>query len=223
VDGKHYYGYFLKIFHLLPNYSTIYQEIRDKNANLDEQVKIYTPKYLSFVSSSPFFISFKYILEEIYNQSAINETKGYRIEHILNILLYRMYLPKYETTHLSWALNDKVYTFSRNYFKSEISFRLLFSYISLDKVVLLFIAFMMNSIIVFFHSNIDILAPILYLFMQLLHPFTANYSIINNLNPKLIELLGCPSANIVVGIYKNDFADLREVISLIRASVRKNF
>ena len=108
-----------------------------------------------------------------------------------------MYLPKYETTQLSWSLNDKIYPF---YFKSETSFRFLFSYILLDIEVLLFVAFLMNSIIVFFHSNFEILEPILYFFMQLLYPFIANYSIINNLNSKLIELLGCPSALILVGI-----------------------
>lgn len=64
-----------------------------------------------------------------------------------------MYLPKYETTQLSWSLNDKIFNFSKNNFKSEMSFKMLFSYISIEKVVLLYIAFLMGSIIIFFHSK----------------------------------------------------------------------
>ena len=150
MDGRHYYGFFLKIFELLDTTHSLYHDIR-QSAN--HEIKIYVPKYLSVVSTNPFFISFKCILEEIYQQSILNDSKGFKIENIISTLIFRMYLPKYETTQLSWALNDKVYSFSQNFFKSEISFRLLFSYISLDKVVLIFVAFLMNSIIVFFHSK----------------------------------------------------------------------
>jgi hypothetical protein len=149
ADGNHYYGFFLKIFCEVENNHNIYNEFRD----LSNPILLYYPKYLCFVSSQPFFVSFKHILEEIYIQSTLNGVKCHKVENILNFLLYRMYLPKYETTQLSWSLNDKIFNFSRNKFKAEVSYKLLFSYISIEKVVLLYIAFLMGSIIIFFHSK----------------------------------------------------------------------
>jgi hypothetical protein len=83
----------------------------------------------------------------------VNNVKCFKVENILSILLFRMYLPKYQTTQLSFALNDKVYTFSKAAFRSEMSFRLLFSHISIENVVMLMIAYMMSSKIVFIHSK----------------------------------------------------------------------
>ena len=77
-----------------------------------------------------FFISFKNLLEEIFYQSTVNNEKCYKVENILNFLLFRMNLPTFETTQLSWTLNDKVYSFTKNVLKSEISYKLLFKYIN---------------------------------------------------------------------------------------------
>jgi hypothetical protein len=51
--------------------------------------------------------------------------------------------------------------------------------------------------------------------MTLLYPFPSNYSIVNNLNPNLTDILECPSMNIIIGIYKKDFNDLAEVYGKI--------
>lgn len=208
VDGRYYYGFFLKIFLELPREHPIYQETKELT---QVDLNIYSPKYLCFVSLHPFFISFKFLLEEIYKQSTINNSRCFKVENILNTLLYRMYLPKYQTTQLSFALNDKVYTFSKTPFRSEISFRLLFTYISIENIVMLMIAFMMNSIIVFIHSNIQILAPILHSFMQLMFPIPLSHSLINNLTPNFVDYLGCFSG-LIAGVYRNDFVDLTDVI-----------
>jgi hypothetical protein len=154
VDGKHYYGFFLKVYEELDQDHPIHQELKENNnANSQIKVSIFSPKYLTFISYNPYFISFNHILYEIYIQSTLNDTKCYKVENIISTLLYRMYLPKYETTQLSWTLNDKIYTFSRNRLENEISFKLLFSYISIDKVVLLYVAFLLNSIVIFFHTK----------------------------------------------------------------------
>ena len=145
--GVHYYGYFLKVFHELERDHPIYLELNDP------EIKVYSPKYLSFISTNPFFITFKNLLEEIYIQSSVNNEKCYKVENMLNYILYRINLPKNDTTQLSWTLNDKVYSLTRNALKSEISFKLLFSYISIDKIVFLYFAFMVASKIIFFHSE----------------------------------------------------------------------
>jgi hypothetical protein len=150
VDGKYYYGFFLRIYEMIDLTHPIYQSIKEIS---NTEIKLFSPKYLSFISMNPFFVSFKNLLEEIYIQSTINDTKCFKFENILSVLLYRIYLPKYETTQLSFALNDKLYNFSRTPFQSEISIKLLFCYLTIEKIVLLFVAFLMNSIIVFFHSK----------------------------------------------------------------------
>jgi hypothetical protein len=131
----------------------IYDSIKELPHGQDS-LNIYVPKVLCFFSQNPFFVSFRYILDEIYTQSVVNDAKCFKVENMLSTLLYRMYLPKYETTQIQFALGDKMYRFSRDKcFNTEISLKLLFSYLTVERVVFLMIAFLMNSIIVFFHSE----------------------------------------------------------------------
>jgi hypothetical protein len=149
-DSRYYYGFFFKTYELLDINHPIYDKLKE----LPQQIyQIYIPKYLSLISLNPYFISFKYLLEEIYTQSQINDNKCYKIENILGTLLYRLYLPKYESTQLQFALGDKMYMFTNNMRNSEFSLKLLFSYLNVERVVSLILAFIMNSIIVFFHSE----------------------------------------------------------------------
>jgi hypothetical protein len=70
-------------------------------------------------------------------------------------------------------------------------------------------------------SSIEIVAPIIHIFMQLIFPFSAEFSIMNNLNPTLKEYLTIPSSNILIGLHTNEF-DMNEVITIIRESVISN-
>jgi hypothetical protein len=128
----------------------IYHQLKKISNN---GIEVYASKYIGFVSINPFFVSFKKLLEEIHYQSTINDQKCFKYENILNILLYRIYLPKNPLTQVQFALNDKIYNFVNNKFHSEISLKLLFTFLSPEKVVLLIIAFMMNSVVIFFHSK----------------------------------------------------------------------
>lgn len=117
------------------------------------EIQIFASKYIGLVSTNPFFVSYKNLLEEIYYQSTVNDQKCFKYENILSTILYRIYLPKNPFTQVQFALNDKIYNFVNNKFHSEISLRLLFTFLSPEKVVLLIIAFMMNSGVIFFHSK----------------------------------------------------------------------
>lgn len=117
------------------------------------ELNVYAAKYIGLLSMKPFFVSFKNLLEEIYIQSSLNERKCFKYENILSILLYRIYLPKNPFTQVQFALNDKVYNFINNNFYSEFSLKLLFTFLSPEKIVLLLVAFMMNSVVIFFHSK----------------------------------------------------------------------
>jgi len=128
----------------------IYNHLKKISNN---EIEIYSSKYIGFVSINPFFVSFKKLLEEIYFQSSVNDQKCFKYENILNTILYRIYLPKNPFTQVQFALNDKIYNFVNNKFYSEISLKLLFTFLSPEKVVLLIIAFMMNSVVIFFHSK----------------------------------------------------------------------
>ena len=66
-NGDHYFGFFLKKYYPV---------------NIKDNIEIYLSKYISFFSTKPFFISFKNLLTEIYNQSTINGIKCYKIENI---------------------------------------------------------------------------------------------------------------------------------------------
>ena len=148
-DSKYYYGFFYKTYELLDDSHPIYSRLKDFSLSL----KVYVPKYLCFLSMNPFFISFKFLLEEIYIQSCINNNKCYKVENIIGNLLYRTYLPKYETTQVQFAFGERMYSFTNKNISSEVSLNLLFSYLNVERIVLLILGFLMNSIIVIFHSE----------------------------------------------------------------------
>lgn len=206
VHGGYYYGHFLKV------YEEEYVPILNSTAMI--------PKYLIFISTNPFFNSFKSLLEELYINSITNYNFNFKTEHLLSNLLYKCLLPKYPTTQLSFSLLNNNYNFTNNTYHSEVSLRLLFTYLSPDRVALLFLALLMNSKIIFFHSQIEVFCPILVSFMQLLHPLSLGYNIINNLSPLLVDILETPSSNLIVGINKKDFikSDLEDIYLKIHSN-----
>lgn len=115
--------------------------------------KIFGPKYLCFVSWNPFFFSFKSILEEIYSLSNENSNELIKVENILNFILFRIILPKYEDTQLSFTLNYKIYRFNTNMLYSELSLKILFQIISIENIVKIVFAYLMHSWIIFIHSK----------------------------------------------------------------------
>ena len=58
--------------------------------------------------------------------------------------------------------------------------------------------------------------------MTLLYPLPVNYSIANNLNPKLIDILECPTDMVLIGIYKRDFSDLAQAYEKIKNVINCN-
>ena len=123
-NGTYYYGHFLRMFFKIDFQNKIYEQYPELLIN---KIPLYSSKYICFISLNPFFISFKNLLVEIYNQSLTNNAKCFKVESILNTILFRMTLPKYEATQLLFCLGENVYTFSKTPFKNEISFRRLFS------------------------------------------------------------------------------------------------
>jgi len=195
--GEHYFGFFLKKYFPI---------------NIKDNIEIYLSKYISFFSTKPFFISFKNLLTEIYNQSTINGIKCYKIENILNLLLNNILLPKYETTQLLFCINENIYNFNNSKFFHEISFNILFSSISIRNIVMIIISILMNSVIVLFHSNKETIGPIIYSLFELIFPFHSTYSIVCNLNPNNLEYLGSFSGAIF-GIYSKNFNDLNQILN----------
>ena len=51
-----------------------------------------------------------------------------------------------------------------------------------------------------------------------MQPLTSAYLIINNLNPVLEDFIGCPSALMIIGIYKKDFPNLKDIYDKIALS-----
>ena len=136
--------------HLFTKYSLkvyirFYREFKGK--------KIFGPKYLCFVSWNHFFISFKSILEEIYSLSNENTNELIKVENILNFILFRVLLPKYEDTQISFTLNNKIYRFNSNILYSEMSLKILFTMISVENIVKIVFAYLMHSWIIFLHSK----------------------------------------------------------------------
>ncbi len=104
------------------------------------------------LSKHPFFISFKSILEEIYFHS-FNSTSDIKIESILNYLLFRVSLPKYDDSQISFVINSKQFQFNNNITYSEVSLKLLFSLVSIENIVKLFFGVITNSTIILVHSK----------------------------------------------------------------------
>ena len=197
--GYHYYGFFLKKY--FP------KNIKNNNS----EITIYLSKYLSFFSQNPCFFSFKKLLNEIYIQSTLNNTKQYKIEEIINTLLFYLYLPKYNSIQLLFCLNENIYTFMNSHFNNEISFKLLFSYISPKNLVMIIISILMHSIIVIYHNNMELISPIIYSLFELIFPFSNNYSVVSNLND--LALLQSFSGAIF-GIYSKNFKNINDILEV---------
>ena len=180
--------------------------------NTFSSLNLFSPKYLCFLSRNPFFFSFRSLLEDIYSNSIKNNTKCFKIENILNILLYRLYLPKSPSFQTNFCLGDKVFNFFNDINKSEISYKILFNYLSLDNILLTYFAMMMDSVIVILHNDIETIGMIIYIFKQLFHPLEFTYSVITNLTNEHLELLEC-NHGLMIGVNKNDFNDLGLVIN----------
>lgn len=142
TSGAYYYGHILRV----------YEPESLKNSK-NEIIEVYVPKYLCFISQNYFCLSFKGILEEIYQNSLINDKKCYKTENILNYVLFRMFLPKSLTTHISFPLGLKNYVFVDSRLRTEISIKLLFTVFSIKDLVLIFLSLMMESKIIIRHSG----------------------------------------------------------------------
>lgn len=191
-NGSYYYGHFLRV----------YEEEYCSLLNL----YILIPKYLIFFSENPFFISFKSLLEEIYINSITNHGICFKTEQLLSIVLFKSFLPKYEATQMSFSINSKNYTFTRNILHNEVSLKVLFTFLTVDNIVLLFLSLLMNSKVLIFYSQIEIICPIIQSLITILFPFSLGYNIINSLHPTMIDILESPSSNIIIGINKLDFS-----------------
>lgn len=178
----------------------------------------YIPKYLCFISRNPNFFSFHNLLEDIYNNSTKNNCKCFKVENILNIILFRMYLPKHNNFQLSFCLGEKVYNFFNNKNKSEIAFRTLFSFLSIENAVTVYFAMLLNSIIIFLHSDHDLVGKIMHIFIQLISPFHFSYSVISNLTNDHLELLDANSG-LMIAVNKNEFSDLSQVMEINHKNV----
>jgi len=64
----------------------------------------------------------------------------------------------------------------------------------------------------------EILAPIIEFFMQLIYPFFFVYSIIHNLTRSQIHYLETPGT-IIVGVYKNEFTNLNEILDFVKGVI----
>lgn len=202
--GEFYYGHFLKVYEeeYIPSYETFGL----------------VPKYLIFFSKNPYFCSFKTILEDIYINSVVNYSFNFKIEHLIDNLINKAYLPSNLNTQLSFSLCNKNYKFMNNPFHSEISLRLIFTYLSPDRIVNLYISLLMNSKIIIFYSQNEIFSPIILNLMTLLLPLKLSaYSMINNLNPMYIDLIDSPLSNLIIGINKKEFPknELEEIYQKI--------
>lgn len=143
MNHDYYYAHVLRVYELTKIF------ISD-----DKEVEAYVPKYLCFTSRNYFCISFKHLLEEIYINSTISiDNKCYKIEHILNYIIYRMYLPKSVYTQLSFPLGKKNYLFYNNEFKSELSIKLLFYIFTYNEIIYILISLITEAKIILIHEN----------------------------------------------------------------------
>ena len=182
------YLYFLKIY---------------KQISLNDNKNFYYPNYICFYSSNFFPNNFHNILEEIYNNSIKNNVKCFKTENILNILINRIYLPKYNSIQLNFCL-EQSYNFINSDFSNELDFNLLFEYLSIEHIILLIVCIYLNSTIIFFHNNIYKINLIIEIIKKLFYPFPFLYNIIPNLNINYIEFLNFQK-NSIICIYKPDW------------------
>lgn len=193
-NGSIYYGHFLRIY--------------EEEYNHKAKTLVHCPKYLAFFSRNPFFISFKSLLEEIYINSITNTNFNYKTESLLNILLFKSFIPKYSSTQLSFSLNNKNYNFTNNINHSEISLKLLFTYLTPENIVLLYIAFLMNSMIVILHSQTEIVCPFIHCISCLVYPLNLGYNVINNIRSYFNDYIENPFSNLIIGVNKTEFSDI---------------
>lgn len=115
--------------------------------------EIYVPKYLILITTNHLPVSSKFLLEEIYFNSIVNDARCYKIENIICYLMFRMYLPANYSTQMSFALGKKNYLFTDNPLKHEFSIKFLFALFSPENIVKLFLSTLMDSKIIIIHDS----------------------------------------------------------------------
>ena len=173
--------------------------------NLGNKINVYIPKYLCFISSQYFQKQFKNLLEEIYLNSIKNNSKCFKVENILNIILYRLYLPKYKTIQLNFCL-DKLYTFTNNFNSNDLNYESIFKHISIINFLLIYFGMLLNSVIIFLYRDNELLGMIIRSLYQLFYPFQFNFLVLNNLPYEYRNILNFESGSLI-GINKLEYGN----------------
>lgn len=139
ASGEYYYGHYLRV----------YEEYKFKVNGK----QIFVPKYLCFFSMNPFFVSFKSILEEIYVLSNENTEQIIKIENVLNFILFRVVLPRYEDTQVAFSIKNKFFRFNSHILYSEISLKLLFRFLSVENIVKVFLYLLTSPMVIILHNK----------------------------------------------------------------------
>ena len=180
--------------------------------NLGNKLNVYIPKYICLISSQYFQKQFKNLLEEIYINSTKNNVKCFKVENILNIILFRLYLPKDNTIQLNFCL-EKSYNFTNNFISKDLNYEIIFKHISIVNFLIIYFGVLLNSIIVFIYKDIEFLSMIYRSLYQLLFPFEFNCLTISNLPYEYRNIFNFDEG-VLIGINKFEYGNnLKDIFS----------
>ena len=164
---------------------------------------IYVPKCICLVSVHPFCNDLLSILESIYNYTASNTKLKRPLEKIIENLVIEIPLPPRGIYSIQYELFEKNFLF-RNSKTNElpyIAFNLqqIFFYLELDQILDIFKHLMLETRLIFFSKEMQLLSPIIHGFVTLLYPFKypfnyitvipeENFMILENVTPFVIGI-----------------------------------
>ena len=161
---------------------------------ITKQRNYYIPKCIMFISLHPFFSEFELILKEIHNYILNNNTNiTIPLDKIIENFLIEIPVPPKGIFKIEYNLFNQIRIIDQNLMNQlpliAIDLKLLFMFFTVEEIVSIYRYIMLESRVLFFSKEVDLLNPFVWGMLSMLYPFRYQYQVITILPPENFETL----------------------------------
>ena len=165
---------------------------------------VWKPKALTVLSHYPFYNLFREFLEQLYRISL--SASPIPIERYVLNFMNELPLPPQGRYEVNFTLPDRTINIRRPRTNQlpmvDFSYRPLFTFLSIDNILMVFSALCVEKNVCFYSTNIALLTPVQEAFLSLLFPLVWQGAYVPILPNDMLDILDAP-VPIMVGIQKD--------------------
>ena len=158
-----------------------------------KQRNYFIPKCIMFISLHPFFSEFELILKEIHHYILHNSNVSIPLDKIIENILIEIPVPPKGIFKIEYNLFNQIRIIDQNLMNQlpliAIDLKLLFMFFTVEEIVDIYRYIMLESRVLFFSKEVDLLNPFVWGMLSMLYPFRYQYQVITILPPKNFETL----------------------------------